>query len=113
MTSIPTAQFNHWRITRANRRTSVPDTLRKQAFELLTDYRKNHVIKALNINNNMLKNWQAQELTLTYAQDTEIKLKGNFSLAQLTALIQGFTAKQLSQLLKGALIAKDTLKVTA
>lgn len=107
-------QFSDWRASRANRRTSVPEDLRNQALELLKSYRKSHVIKALGINSNMLKNWQERnvsllpsntfislktetspttpifELTLTYSQGDEIRLKGDFSLAQLTAFAQGF-----------------------
>ena len=106
-------KFTQWRAARANRRTAVPTPLRHQAIELLKDYRKSHVIKALGINNNMLKNWQGQHteppasdtfvslnvampatepnlaFTLTYSQGATLHIKGNFSLPQLTAFAQG------------------------
>ena len=103
-------KFTQWRATRENRRTPVPASLRQQALDLLNDYRKSHVIKALGINNTMLKNWQGKEtdsppatpfiplktettetaspLALTLS-DSQLHVTGNFSLAQLTAFAQG------------------------
>ena len=114
-------KFSQWRASRASRRTAVPTSLRQQAIELLKDYRKSHVIKALGINNTMLKNWQEQKaessasgtfvslnvatpaeepalaLTLINAQGATLQIKGNFSLPQLTAFAQGLCSAQTQE----------------
>ena len=113
-----TQQFAQWRASRPNKRTAVPEHLRRQALTLLSLHRKSHLIKALNINYQMLKNWQSaaehfasdhpafvaldtQSLpdhsaslscfTLTYACGETLQVNGQFSLAQLTALAQGLS----------------------
>ena len=53
-----TLQFSDWRAARGNKRSRVPGDLRQQAMALLDHYPQSHVIEALRINSQMLKNWQ-------------------------------------------------------
>ncbi len=53
-----TAEFIHWRSSRASTNEAIPKQLRTQAIELLSHYKKSQIIAALKINHSSLKRWQ-------------------------------------------------------
>lgn len=115
--SVTTA-FNHWRETRSSRKAAVPAVLREQAIELLSHYKPSQVITSLKINHSMLKRWRGDdhasinsktstfvplgtdtasqprvsglEITWRNSLGSEMQVKGDLTLVQLTQLAHTF-----------------------
>ena len=54
-----TAEFNHWRATRASSNEATPVRLKTHTLELLPHYKKSQIIESLEINHSTLKKWRA------------------------------------------------------
>ena len=112
------ADFHAWRAQRPSRRTPIPDALRSKAVALLDSCRRTHIIKALGINNTMLKSWQNPDVaassptafvpmslladsepdnaspmavTLINPLGQQVTLAGDFSAAQLALMVRALS----------------------
>ncbi|MBK8972839.1 MAG: hypothetical protein IPM37_16445 [Hahellaceae bacterium] len=111
--------FNVWRKQRLARRSPVPADLRQRAVDLLPHYPQIRLSKALGVTPKMLKQWRDDrvgvedsrcespfiavtltaesvvsetlpvDLTLTLQEPNRVRIQGQLTLRQLTALMQG------------------------
>lgn len=115
MASAITA-FEQWRQTRVNKAAKTPIVLQQQAVALLAHFSSSKITSALNISGTNLKRWskQAQDeqsltefvalplidepssaplnLALVFSNGSNMRLCGELSPAQLTAIIQSVAA---------------------
>ena len=119
-------EFNSWRKRRSHPRSPVPIHLRQQAVRLLPHHRKSHLVQALGVTPQMLKQWRDAlsetegalvespfiavtlsdepvvsdalpvDLTLTLQHPNRIHIQGQLSLPQLTAVMRGLGVGALS-----------------
>jgi hypothetical protein len=115
LTAAVTA-FEQWRKTRAYAKVKTPESLRQQAVALLSHHCASTIIKTLKISDSNFKRWLQQSQTiggeaefitlpcveepvdtapaglnleLTFNSGCQLRLQGDISPAQLTALVQG------------------------
>jgi hypothetical protein len=108
--------FEQWRKTRAYAKVKTPEPLRQQVVALLSHYPASIIIKTLKISRSNMKRWSQQsqnspaenqfvalaavdeathpeplglDLELTFNSGCQLRLQGDISPAQLTALVQG------------------------
>ena len=108
-----TERFNHWRLTRGKSRLTPPELI-KLAVDLIGDYPRSEIVKALGINSSMLSRWESQYLStpqfvelpttdasLTQADTLQIEitlgavhLKASGAVAELASFIAKLSQEQ-------------------
>lgn len=111
-----TDEFSRWRQTRTYVRAAVPDALRQKALAMLTRHSTAAVVEALGVTHSMLRRWAldhadsgmdsafislplatqetqtaddaSMTLTISLNASQQIRLQGQFSPEQLTALMR-------------------------
>lgn len=106
--------FEQWRKTRVHRVLKTPEILQQQAVELLTHFSSSQIMKTLNISGTNFKQWTKQHkhnlaefitlppieqpssaplsLELAFGDACHLRLYGEISPAQLSAITQSITA---------------------